>query len=93
MYTCILDGKLIKDREMLHGILAAQPEFPDWYGRNLDALHDCLTDMQEEMLIRVQNENDLILHLGNYAAAFLKVLAASADENKKIHYVVEPNYN
>ena len=46
MYTCILDGKLIKDREMLHGILAAQPEFPDWYGRNLDALHDCLTDMQ-----------------------------------------------
>ncbi len=91
MYTCIIDGKLIKDREMLHGILADLPEFPDWYGRNLDALHDCLTDIQEEVWIHIQNEKDLTLHLGNYAAAFLNVLAASAAENRQIHYVVEPN--
>lgn len=91
MNICIINGKQIKDREMLHGILAELPGVPDWYGRNLDALHDCLTDIQEEMLILIQNENDLTLHLGNYAAAFLNVLAASAEENKKIRYVVEPN--
>jgi len=91
MYTCILDGKLMKDRETLHGILADLLGFPDWYGRNLDALHDCLTDIQEETWIRVQNENDLTLHLGNYAAAFLNVLAASAEKNKKLHYVIEPD--
>ena len=91
MNICIIDGKLIKDREMLHRILAERPGVPDWYGRNLDALHDCLTDIQEELLIRIQNEKDLTLHLGNYAAAFLHVLAESAEENKKIHYVVEVN--
>ncbi len=91
MYTCIIDGKRIKDREMLHGILADLLEFPDWYGRNLDALHDCLTDIQEEVWIHIQNEKDLTLHLGNYAAAFLNVLAASAEGNRQIHYVVEPN--
>ena len=50
MNICIIDGKLIKDREMLHRILAELPGVPDWYGRNLDALHDCLTDIQEELL-------------------------------------------
>lgn len=89
MCIWILDGNMIKDKEMLHGILADLPGFPDWYGRNLDALHDCLTDMQEETWIRIQNENALTLHLGNYAAAFLNVLAASAEENKKIHFVIE----
>ncbi len=91
MCVCILNGKLVKDREMLHRILADLPGFPDWYGKNLDALHDCLTDIQEDVWIRVENKNDLTLHLGNYAAAFLKVLAASAEENSKIHYVVEPD--
>ncbi|MCI9380123.1 MAG: barstar family protein [Dorea sp.] len=91
MFTCKLDGKLIKDRETLHGILADLPGFPDWYGRNLDALHDCLTDIHEEIWIQVQNENDLALHLGNYAAAFLNVLAASAKENENIHYMIGSN--
>ena len=91
MCTCILNGKLITDREMLHEILAELPVLPSWYGRNLDALHDCLTDVQEEVWIRIQNEKDLTLHLGNYAAAFLNVLAASSEENNKIHYVVEPD--
>lgn len=93
MYICIVNGKLIKDRETLHGILADIPGFPDWYGKNLDALHDCLTDVQEEICIQVQNADDLTLYLGNYAAAFLNVLAASAKENKKIHYVAEPDEN
>lgn len=93
MYRCILDGKMIKDREILHEILADLPGFPDWYGRNLDALYDCLTDIQEEMWIHVRHQNDLTEHLGNYAAAFLNVLAASADENKQIHFVIETEGN
>jgi ribonuclease inhibitor len=93
MYICIVNGKQIKDRETLHRILADLPGFPDWYGKNLDALHDCLTDVQEEICIQVQNADDLTLHLGNYAAAFLNVLAASAKENKKILYIAEPDEN
>lgn len=72
MRICILDGEMIKDKEMLHDILADTLNLPDWYGRNLDALHDCLTDIREETEIRIQNESALADHLGNYASALKK---------------------
>lgn len=72
MRICILDGEMIKDREMLHDTLADTLDLPDWYGRNLDALYDCLTDIREETEIRIQNEDVLTDHLGNYAAALKK---------------------
>ena len=36
----ILDGGSVGSRETLHRTLAAGLHFPDWYGGNLDALHD-----------------------------------------------------
>lgn len=89
MRICILDGNRIKDREMLHDTLADSLGFPDWYGRNLDALYDCLTDLREETQICVQNENQLGVHLGGYAAALQRVLAVSAQENEKLMYITE----
>ena len=41
----VLDGaELISKRDALCGI-AAVLSFPEWAGRNLDALYDCLTDL------------------------------------------------
>ncbi|MER6990930.1 barstar family protein [Saccharopolyspora hirsuta] len=41
----VLDGSdLISKRTTLEGI-AAVLNFPEWTGRNLDALYDCLTDL------------------------------------------------
>lgn len=41
----VLDGsELVTKRHALDGIAAALA-FPEWAGRNLDALHDCLTDL------------------------------------------------
>lgn len=85
MRICILDGDIILNREMLHDTLAAALDFPDWYGRNLDALHDCLTDLTEETEIRIRNGHALAAHLGNYAAALKKVIYIAAEENHKIH--------
>ena len=50
----ILDGGSVGSRQALHQTLAAGLRFPDWYGGNLDALHDCLTDITEptELVIR-----------------------------------------
>ena len=42
----ILDGRTIDSRETLHQRLFELLHFPAWYGRNLDALHDCLTDLR-----------------------------------------------
>lgn len=32
----------------LHQELARKLSFPQWYGANLDALYDCLTDLEED---------------------------------------------
>lgn len=85
MRTCILDGENILNKEMLHDTLAAALDFPDWYGRNLDALYDCLTDLAEETEIRFRNEQALAEHLGNYAGALKKVICTAVEENQNIH--------
>ena len=40
-----VDLSNIKTVEELHAELKAAFEFPDYYGGNLDAFHDCLTDI------------------------------------------------
>ena len=41
----ILDGKKMVSREETHVYLKETFGFPDYYGKNLDALHDCLTEI------------------------------------------------
>lgn len=37
----------IATKEELHECIAEALGFPDWYGHNLDALMDCLTDLED----------------------------------------------
>lgn len=39
-----IDGKKLKTKEALHAFFKKELEFPDYYGENLDAFWDCLTD-------------------------------------------------
>ena len=43
----IVDCGGIATKEDLHAHIAATLSFPDWYGHNLDALMDCLTDLTD----------------------------------------------
>ncbi len=40
-----VDLSEVKKVEALHAALNEAFEFPEYYGGNLDALHDCLTDI------------------------------------------------
>lgn len=84
MCICIIDGNEIETRDMLHDTLSEALNFPEWYGRNLDALYDCLTDMGEEIRIRFWNLDALERHLGSYAKALVKVAHVAAEENAGI---------
>ncbi len=44
-----LDGELIKKDG--HDYLAEVFNFPDYYGKNLDALYDCLTEIDCEIVL------------------------------------------
>lgn len=41
----------IATKQELHECIAEALDFPDWYGHNLDALMDCLTDLDETTVI------------------------------------------
>lgn len=92
MNICILDGKKINDKETLHDVLAEGLKLPDWYGRNLDALYDSLSDLQEETEIRFLHIRDLEGHLGKYAEKLEKVIHMAGKENSKIK-ITEPEEN
>lgn len=47
MKTVHLDLRDVTSPEVLHSVLARRLELPDYYGRNLDALSDCLGDVCE----------------------------------------------
>ena len=77
----VLDGGSVGNCETLHRVLAAGLQFPDWYGGNLDALHDCLTEINQPTELVIRGSDALETALGSYAAAFRRVLTDSAAQN------------
>lgn len=55
MHRIELDGKLIKKDG--HDYLKKALNFPDYYGKNLDALYDCLTDIGVDTEIVLKNKS------------------------------------
>ena len=50
-----LDFKDLYTPRQIHEYIAEKLDFPGYYGKNLDALYDCLTDICEETEIRIVN--------------------------------------
>lgn len=88
MYAAIRGAEL-ETRAQLHDALQSQLDLPDYYGRNLDALYDCLTDLHEPSQIEVFDEALLKEHLGFYAHSLLILLRRAADENLFLTVTVE----
>jgi len=69
----ILDGKKMVSREETHQYLKETFGFPEYYGKNLDALHDCLSEMTD-VEIEVQHAEEMLTALGRYGELLLRVL-------------------
>ena len=84
MKNVILDCEKLLHRKQAHQYLAQMLDFPDYYGKNLDALFDCLTELQE-CTITLEGE-ELILNTDCYGQKVLKVLeeAVQANPNLKL---------
>ena len=55
MKEIIIDCAGITEKEALIELFAKQLHFVDWFGGNLDALYDCLTDLPEPTHVIVRN--------------------------------------
>lgn len=86
-----LNGKLIKNREELHTVIAKGLNFPSYYGKNLDALYDILvSDFSGETIIKIKHLNFLRQRLGNtYTQAFLEVIGEASETNPRVILVLE----
>lgn len=48
-----LDGERLQSREEAMELLGLALALPEWWGRNLDALHDCLTDLGRPVRLEI----------------------------------------
>ena len=78
MKKVTIDTNQLQTIEQIHDYLAKELNFPDYYGKNLDALYDCLTDISEETEIELLTEEETFLPLK-------KVLTAATKSNKNLN--------
>ncbi len=88
MIRAEIDGNAVTGREQLHELLAGRLALPEWYGKNLDALFDCLTEPGEEIMLTLRGREALEETLGGYARAFFRVLEEAARTGNRFHYVL-----
>jgi len=81
MKEITIDCRGFVPRSDLHKAFADALSFPDHYGNNLDALHDCLTEIGEETRIRLLHWENVEENLGNYARATKRAILDAAIAN------------
>lgn len=81
MRKIMIDGRDFENIEVLHDVLKDKLDFPNYYGRNLDALWDCLTGWVDLPLTLVLiNFEFSKKFLGSYADDVLEVLQEAQEE-------------
>lgn len=77
MKEYVIDCGRIDGLREFHFVLAKQLRFPGWYGNNLDALYDCLTDIQEDTRLILTGFSSL----PGFARGFQTVFTDAAGKN------------
>jgi len=79
-----LDCARMTGRTETHEYLKEKFSFPEYYGKNLDALYDLLTSVGEAMTIVLVNRPAAELNLGGYGSALLATIREAAEDNPNI---------
>ena len=67
----------------LHDALSKALAFPDWYGCNLDALFDCLSEVDTDTMLCLEGFDD------QRFPGFSEVFEDAADENECLTIILE----
>lgn len=77
-----LDACKMRGKKAAHTYLARMLQFPSYYGRNLDALYDCLTELPATQIQFVNREK-----APDYFSKVYRVFLDAAVENKNLTIV------
>ena len=77
----MLDGKAMVDRPAAHSHLAQRLDLPTYYGRNLDALYDVLTEIGTDTELILEDPAAVVENLGKYGEALLSTMQEATEEN------------
>lgn len=87
MHAVLLDCRLMASRAEVHDQLVERLGLPSWYGRNLDALYDCLAETSNLQI--VVEHSEALAALGGYGDLLLNVLTEAAEANPSLEVLVE----
>ena len=90
MKIVLLDGNVIRSKANVHDAFAAALDLPEYYGRNLDALHDVLTDPGEDIGVIAVNVAALSENLGKWWESLCRVINDAAEEREGLRFLVDP---
>lgn len=90
MKIVILDGERIPDAAAMHAVFARDLDLPAWYGANLDALHDVLTETTEEIGVITVHSAQLARNLGRRWHPLLRLFAELKSSRPGFDYSIDP---
>lgn len=80
MNEIIISCDRVDSPREFHRLLARELHFPEWYGGNLDALYDCLTQISSETKLRLVGFDGL----GSFNRGFCQVFKDAAEDNPNL---------
>lgn len=82
--TVILEGEQMLNRRAAHDHLTERLELPEYYGRNLDALYDLLTERSRPTRLVVRHRETILSWLGEYGSALCRTLEDADRANPRL---------
>ena len=83
-------GARCASQETLHAFLKKKLGFPEYYGANLSALADCLSEIGTPTLITIAfKEEELEPGMQAYMLRFVQVCAREALANENVSLIIE----
>lgn len=90
-----IDGTVCKRIDDCYATLQPQLSLPDYFGNNLDALEEMLSDLEwiseEKVRIIILNRAELLMNDANKKESFLDILNSCSNEKIEIIYLGTDN--